>query len=168
MKHHSAVVVRKPWGSRRIFLVALAVALFAWVLYLPSLGNPFIWDDLILIGSPEIQTLDAATVKRLFTTNFWDVSDATSGMYRPLTSLSFHTDYQVYGNQPAGFHQTNIILNAAVCAMVFLVLLEMFSNPLLALLAAVWFAAFPMHVQSVAWISARTDIVATLFAQVSL
>jgi tetratricopeptide (TPR) repeat protein len=168
MKPGSAGTASTRWSPRRIVHVALAVALFAWLLYLPSLDNDFVWDDVILIGSPEMRSLDAATVKRLFTTNFWDVSDATSGMYRPLTSLSYHADYQVYGSNPRGFHHTNIILNAAVSAMVFLALLEMFSQPLLALLAALWFAAFPMHVQSVAWISGRTDVVATLFALLSL
>lgn len=148
--------------------MALAVALFAWLLYLPSVGNEFVWDDVILIGNPEISTLDAPTVKRLFTTNFWDVSDATSGMYRPLTSLSFYTDYQLYGNHPAGFHQTNMLFNAGACALVFVVLLEMFSQPVLALVAALFFAVFPMHVQSVAWISGRTDVIATFFSLLSL
>ena len=158
----------QSWRPLRTFLVALAVALFAWLLYVPSLRNAFVSDDIILIGNPDIRTLDAGTVKRLFTTNFWDVSDATSGMYRPLTSLSYVIDYHMNGSKPAGFHETNMILNAAVSAMVFIVLLEMFSQPLLALLAALWFAAFPMHVENVAWISGRTDVVATLFALVSL
>jgi len=168
LKHDNDRSARKPWSSRRTLAVTLAIALFAWLLYVPSLRNAFVWDDVILIGNPEIHTLDTATVKRLFTTNFWDVSDAASGMYRPLTSLSFFTDYQMYGGKPPGFHQTNMILNAVVSAMVFLVLLEMFSQPLLALFAALWFAAFPMHVESVAWISGRTDVIATLFALVSL
>jgi Flp pilus assembly protein TadD len=156
------------WSARNVLLASLGIAVFSWLLYLPSTKNEFVWDDIILIGNPEISTLDAATVKRLFTTNFWDVSDATSGMYRPLTSLSFYTDYQLYGNNPAGFHQTNMLLNAAVCSMVFLLLLEMFSQPLTALFAALLFAVFPMHVQSVAWISGRTDVIATLFALLSL
>jgi tetratricopeptide (TPR) repeat protein len=146
----------------------LGIAVFAWLLYVPSISNEFVWDDVILIGNPEISTLDAATAKRLFTTNFWDVSDATSGMYRPLTSLSFYTDYQLYGNNPSGFHQTNMLFNAGACALVFLVLLEMFAQPVLALVAALGFAVFPMHVQSVAWISGRTDVIATFFALLSL
>jgi protein O-mannosyl-transferase len=141
---------------------------FSWLIYLPSLRNAFVWDDIILIGNPEISTLDAPTVKRIFTTNFWDVSDATSGMYRPLSTLSFYADYQVHGGKPAGFHQTNIILNAAVSAMVFVVLLEMFAQPLLALAAALLFAVCPMHVENVAWVSGRTDIIATLFALLTL
>lgn len=159
---------RTSWSARKALLVALGIAVFAWLLYLPSTKNEFVWDDVILIGNPEISTLDAATVKRLFTTNFWDVSDATSGMYRPLTSLSFYTDYQLYGNHAAGFHQTNMLLNATVCSMVFVVLLAMFSQPFVALCAALCFAVFPMHVQSVAWISGRTDVIATLFALLSL
>ncbi len=160
--------VLPSWSARRVLLVALAIALFAWILYLPSVGNEFVWDDVILIGNPEIHTLDSPTVKRLFTTNFWDVSDATSGMYRPLTSLSFYTDYQLYGNHAAGFHQTNMLFNAGACALVFVVLLAMFSQPILALVAALCFAVFPMHVQSVAWISGRTDVIATFFALLSL
>ncbi|HET6349609.1 MAG TPA: tetratricopeptide repeat protein [Candidatus Krumholzibacteria bacterium] len=168
MKTRPAVRASRPWSPGRTSLVALAVALFAWLLYVPSLHNAFVWDDIILIGNPEIRTLNASVTKRLFTTNFWDVSDATSGMYRPLTTLSYYVDYQLYGDNPVGFHQTNMILNAATCAAVFLVLLEMFAQPLLALIAAAWFAAFPMHVESVAWVSGRTDIVATLFALLAL
>jgi Flp pilus assembly protein TadD len=168
LKRTASTTVSTFWNRQRIALVAFAIALLAGLLYLPSLRNEFVWDDIILVGNPDIRTLDAAAVKRVFTTNFWDVSDATSGMYRPLTTLSFYTDYHLYGNHPAGFHLTNILLNATVCALVFLVLLEMFSQPGMALIAALWFAAFPMHVQSVAWISGRTDMVATLFALVSL
>jgi tetratricopeptide (TPR) repeat protein len=168
LKQDSAQTLDNPWSSRRTLLVALAVAVFAWLLYVPSLGNQFVWDDIILIGDPDISTLNADAVKRVFTTNFWDVSQGTSGMYRPLTSLSFRIDYQVYGRNAAGFHQTNILLHAGVSAMVFLVLLEIFSQPLLALLAALWFAAFPMHVENVAWVSGRTDLIAVLFSLISL
>jgi tetratricopeptide (TPR) repeat protein len=156
------------WSPLRIGLVALAVALFAWLVHMPALENGFVSDDVILIGNPDITTLDAAAVKRIFTTHFWDASDATSGLYRPLTTLSFYTDYRLYANHANGFHDTNIILDALASATVFVLLLEIFSQPVLALLAALWFAAFPMHVESVAWISGRTDILATLLGLISL
>jgi tetratricopeptide (TPR) repeat protein len=78
------------------------------------------------------------------------------------------TDYHVNGDNARGFHLTNIVLNAIVCALVFLVILELFAAPLVALLAALFFAAFPMHTENVAWISGRTDILATLFMLASL
>ena len=149
-------------------MATLIVALFATALYLPSLRNGFVWDDVYLVGNPDVHTLDAGAVKRIFTTNFWDVIESQSGMYRPLTAFSYLTDYHVNGDSPRGFHLTNVVLNAIVCALVFLVLLDLFDALLTALLAALFFAAFPMHVENVAWISGRTDIFATLFMLASL
>jgi tetratricopeptide (TPR) repeat protein len=167
-KHTQTLPPPVAWSSRLTILSTLAIALFSCLLYVPSLRNAFVWDDIILIGSPEITTLDAPTMKRIFTTNFWDVSDATSGMYRPLSTLSFYADYQMHKAKPAGFHQTNIILNAAVSGVTFLALLEMFAQPVLALVAALLFTVSPIHVENVAWVSGRTDIIATLFALLTI
>ncbi len=152
----------------RIVLAGLAVFLFATILYLPSLRNGFVWDDKTLVEHQDVQTLNDDAVRRVFTTNYWDASDATSGLYRPLTALSFHADYQKHGDKPAGFHLTNVLFNASVCALVFLVLLELFGALNLALITALFFAAFPMHTENVAWISGRTDVLATLFMLASL
>ena len=152
----------------RITLTALAVFVFAACLYLPSLKNGFVWDDKALVENPDIRTLNGDTVKRVFTTNYWDATDVTSGLYRPLTALSFHADYQTHADKPAGFHLTNVLFNAAVCALLFLVLVEMFAALDLALFAALFFAAFPMHVENVAWVSGRTDLLATMFMLASL
>ena len=152
----------------RITLTALAVFVFAACLYLPSLKNGFVWDDKALVENPDIRTLNGDTVKRVFTTNYWDATDVTSGLYRPLTALSFHADYQTHADKPAGFHLTNVLFNAAVCALLFLVLVEMFAALDLALIAALFFAAFPMHVENVAWVSGRTDLLATMFMLASL
>jgi len=152
----------------RVTLTALAVFVFAACLYLPSLKNGFVWDDKALVENPDIRTLNGDTVKRVFTTNSWDATDVTSGLYRPLTALSFHADYQTHADKPAGFHLTNVLFNAAVCALLFLVLVEMFAAVDLALIAALFFAAFPMHVENVAWVSGRTDLLATMFMLASL
>ena len=152
----------------RVTLTALAVFVFAACLYLPSLKNGFVWDDKALVENPDIRTLNGDTVKRVFTTNYWDATDVTSGLYRPLTALSFHADYQTHADKPAGFHLTNVLFNAAACALLFLVLVEMFAALDLALIAALFFAAFPMHVENVAWVSGRTDLLATMFMLASL
>lgn len=157
-----------PRRSGRIALAALAVFVFASALYLPSLRNGFVWDDVPLVENPDIRTLDWPTVKRVFSTNYWQATEVTSGLYRPITALSLHADYQLHGSKPAGFHLTNVLINAAASALVFLVLLEMFSAFGMALIAALFFAAFPMHTENVAWVSGRTDLIATLFMLASL
>jgi tetratricopeptide (TPR) repeat protein len=156
------------WSRRRTIVATLIVALFATALYLPTLRNGFVWDDIYMVGNPDVHTLNTASVKRIFTSNFWEVIESQSGMYRPLTVLTFLTDYHAHGENAGAFHLTNTILNAVVCALVFLVLLALFDAPLLAMLAALLFAAFPMHVENVAWVSGRTDIIATLFMLASL
>lgn len=149
-------------------LAGLAVFAFATVLYLPSLKNGFVWDDKTLVEHRDVQTLNGDTAKRVFTTNYWDVSDTTSGLYRPLTALSFHADYQAHGDKPAGYHLTNVLFNAAVSSMVLLVIWEMFGSLSLAFFAALTFTVFPMHTENVVWVSGRTDILATLFMLLSL
>jgi hypothetical protein len=88
----------------RTFLVALAVALFAWLLYVPP-RNAFVWDDVILIGNP-ICVRWTRVVKRIFTTNFWDASDATSGV--PSADVIAYTTIGVR-QQAGGFSPDNII-----------------------------------------------------------
>ena len=157
-----------PRAHRRTSIAAACIFLFAALLYLPTLRNQFVWDDVALIENDDIRTLDASTIERIFTTNFWGATETHSGLYRPLTALSFHVDYQLYGDNPGGFHLTNALLNAGVCVLVFLVLHAMFGRFDTALMAALFFAVFPMHVENVAWISGRTDILATLFMLASL
>ncbi|HET6347752.1 MAG TPA: hypothetical protein VFH88_01580, partial [Candidatus Krumholzibacteria bacterium] len=152
----------------RVWLAALAVFVLAAAVYLPSLENGFVWDDHELVQQLDVRTLNWPTIQRLFTTNYWEMTEATSGMYRPLTILSFHTDYQIHGAKPAGYHMTNTLVNAAVSVMVLFVLLEMFGSLATAFMAALLFAVFPMHVENVAWVSGRTDLLATLFMLVSL
>jgi tetratricopeptide (TPR) repeat protein len=162
------VPVRARWTTKRLILVAAGVFVFASLLYITTLQNTFVWDDLAFVENPAIRSLDGATVKSVFTSNYWAFEEATSSLYRPLSALSLHADYQLYGKSPAGFHLTNVLLNAAVCTLVFLVLVQMFARPDVALMTAVYFAAFPPHVENVAWVSGRTDLIATLLMLATL
>jgi tetratricopeptide (TPR) repeat protein len=155
-------------GPRRLAASCAVVFALALAVYLPSLGNGFVWDDVALIENPDVRSLDASTLARILTTNYWDATEEHSGLYRPLTALSFHLDYRIHGDSPAGFHLTNALLNAIVCVLVFLLLFEMFGNTGVAITAAALFAVFPMHTENVAWVSGRTDVIATLFMLASL
>ena len=157
-----------PWYAIPRVL-ALLVFLFACILYAPSLHNGFVWDDMnLIVDNQDIGALDGATVQRLFTSNYWAAELERSGLYRPLTALSFHIDHRLYGTHPAGFHLTNLLLNGAVCALVFLVLMQLFAHVPTALMASLVFAAIPLHTENVAWIAGRTDLLAMLWMLASV
>src|SRR5258706_494192 len=86
-----------------------------------------------------------------------------SGFWRPLISLSYWLDLRVFGGQPWGFHAMNVAAHAAVSALVALVLEQAGIAALGALLAGLWFALLPAHVEPVAFVSGRTDVYCALF-----
>ncbi len=93
----------------------------------------------------------------------------TGGFLRPVTVLSYMMDYRVWGLSPLGFHATNIILHGLNAVLVFLLLesfmklLQMPDSTMPAFMAGALFAVLPCHSESVAWISGRTDVIATVF-----
>ncbi len=159
---------RWQW-ARRTRVLALAVFAFSCLLYADTLRNGFVWDDRVLVvDNTAIRTLDGPTVERLFTTHYWAMTGKPGGLYRPLSALSLYVDYQLHGKNPAGFHLTNVLLNGAVCALVFLLLVQFFGARSVALTAALLFASLPLHTENVAWVAGRTDLIATLMMLISL
>lgn len=153
----------------RAALACAGVFLFAWLLYANTLTNDFVWDDrTLIVENVDIRTLDAATINHLFTSHYWDVTGRSGGLYRPLSALSLHVDYQLYGGDAMGFHATNATLNACASVLVFLLVLYTFGRLPLALVAALLFASLPLHTENVAWVAGRTDVLATMFMLASL
>ena len=106
-----------------------------------------------------------------FINNFvgnWAGSDIMRS-YRPLVSLSFLTDYLVWGKNAAGFHLANILLLFGCSALVSLITLEItgLRGNRLGSSQAIWagllFAVYPLHGEAVAWIVGRVDLLCTLF-----
>jgi Tfp pilus assembly protein PilF len=157
-------------GAGRIALTyGLVVFAFSWLLYANTLGNEFVWDDrTLVVENPDLRTLDGDAVARLFSTHYWDITGKPGGLYRPLSSLSFHLDYQLHEKNPRGYHATNVTLNALVCVLVFVFVLVLFGRPALALATSLLFASLPLHTENVAWVAGRTDLIATLFMLASL
>ncbi|MFA7158440.1 MAG: tetratricopeptide repeat protein [Kiritimatiellia bacterium] len=85
-------------------------------------------------------------------------------LYTPLTVLSFAVDYALWGLNPAGFHAVNLILHLLNTSMVFLVCIRLTRNTIAAGIAACLFGVHPVHVESVAWIAERKDLLFTFFA----
>ena len=83
--------------------------------------------------------------------------------WHPLTWLSYMADFEVFGLSPLGFHATNLALHVANALLLFFLLARMTSAPWASAFVAAFFAVHPLHVESVAWISERKDVLSTLF-----
>ena len=88
--------------------------------------------------------------------------------WHPLTWLSHMLDCQLYGLWPGGHHLTNVLLHAATTILLFLVLRRMTGRLWPSAFVAALFAIHPLHVESVAWVSERKDVLSGLFFVLTL
>jgi tetratricopeptide (TPR) repeat protein len=156
-----------------ILILVLVTANLA--VFLPSLSGNFIWDDRLLI-TENPQLLGRDFLGRFLTSPFGGVLgldensrrlDQLSQFYRPLTSLSYWIDFKIWGLNPAGFHLTNILLQALNAVLFFFVLIRLGMERIPSFAGGLLFTVFPLHFENVAWISGRTDLVSFLFAGLS-
>ena len=146
-------------ASSSVWAVALALALVVSVAYLPALGGQFLnWDDDIHVTrNPHIEDgLSWQTLKAVFTT-------AHKGLWIPLTWLSHALDREVYGLKPFGHHLTALALHVANTILLFVVLRRLTGALWRSAVVAALFGLHPLHVESVAWVSERKDVLSTLF-----
>lgn len=149
---------------RQAWLAAILVALIAFVAYARTLGHGFALDD-----GPEV--VDNALIRspadtlRIFSTASWaGAGDADVPMYRPLTTLSYSVNYALGGISPIGFHLLNVLLHAGVCVLVLFLAVNLGLPLAPAALAALLFAVLPVHVEAVANVAGRKDLLVALFS----
>ena len=134
---------------------ALALALLVVVSYFPALQGGFVWDDVIFAEEPVIHSPGALR-------SIWfSPSDIDENHYWPLVYTSFWLEHRLWGLQPAGYHAVNILLHLLNCLLLWRLLLRLKVPG--ALLIAMVFAVHPLHVESVAWIIERKDVLSALF-----
>ena len=140
----------------------LAIATFA--LYLPVAGFRFVvYDDgLYVTDNPIVQAgVTWAGVKWAFTT-------MAASNWHPLTWLSHMVDCGVFGLNPAGPHLVNALFHAVNSALLFTLLLRLTRRLWPSAFIAALFAWHPLHVESVAWVAERKDVLSTFFALLAL
>jgi protein O-mannosyl-transferase len=153
----AAAPPRRWWPYVAVFIVAAAM-------YVPSLWNGFAYDDHAIIRLDD-RVHDLGSVGRLLTEPYWRDSDL--GLYRPLASISYALDWAVSGDSAAWFHAINILWNAAVCVLVF-ALLAAFVPLAPAAAGALIFAVHPVHVEAVANIVGRAEVMAAFFVLLAM
>jgi protein O-mannosyl-transferase len=139
---------------RRSLLLVVLVALAAAA---PSLRDGFVYDDV-----PVVQR-DARVHRispRLATLPYWS-GDTEDRIYRPATTISFALDWAAGRGRPLLFHLTNLLLHAAVSALVLLLAARLLGTGA-AVVAALLFAVHPVHVEAVTPVVGRAELLAAL------
>ena len=86
-----------------------------------------------------------------------------SGYWHPLTWLSLMLDYQIFGLNPSGYHLMNLLFHVLNTILLFLIFRRMTKTLWPSAFVAALFAIHPLHVESVAWITERKDVLSTFF-----
>jgi tetratricopeptide (TPR) repeat protein len=93
----------------------------------------------------------------------WAFTTFYASNWHPLTWISHMVDWKLYGSNPTGHHVTNVYLHAANAILLFLLLLYMTGYLGRSAMVAFLFALHPAHVESVAWVAERKDVLSTFF-----
>ena len=146
--------------SRQDALAFVALGLLVVVSYLPAmLWGGFIWDDRVLTSSQAVQ--DWSGLWRLWSGDAYTAGDTEEGHYWPLVYAIFWLEHKLWGFDPTGYHIVNVLLHWVNTLLVWH-LVRRLAVPGAWVVAAV-FAVHPLHVESVAWVIERKDVLSGLF-----
>jgi Tfp pilus assembly protein PilF len=125
--------------------------------------------DFVKYDDPDYFTANFHVQTGLKPANFvWAFTTRHASNWHPLTWLSLMLDEELFGKSPFGPHLTNLLLHAANTALLFLLLRRLTAATWRSAVVAALFALHPLHVESVAWISERKDVLSTFFGLLSL
>lgn len=150
-------------AGSHVRLAAIGVALWAFALYAQTLGMGFVSDDVnTILSNAALHSL--GNLPELFTRGMWPVGSAAEYTYRPVFMATMAIDYALWGESPRGYHLVSVLLHAANAVLVLLIARRLSGSLLAAGAAALLFAVHPVHVETVAWISARCGLMSVLFS----
>jgi protein O-mannosyl-transferase len=145
------VPAAKRWQAAALLV---AITLLAWA---PALRNGFIWDDdQYVTANRELRTPGGLA-------EIWLTPGAEGhsyGQYYPLVHTSFWIEHGLWGLQPLGYHAVNVALHALAALLLWRLLVRLDVPG--AWLAAAVFALHPVHVETVAWITERKNVLSAV------
>ncbi|MCC6795676.1 MAG: tetratricopeptide repeat protein [Candidatus Hydrogenedentes bacterium] len=151
-------------GRKRALLYAVAVFAAAVAAHVFCSQSGFVDyddDDYVFLNPHVSAGLSLDNVRWAFTTGH-------AANYHPLTWLSHMLDVSIWQLEPRGHHITNLVLHALNSLLVFVLLLRMTHRAPESWAAALIFAVHPLHVESVAWVSERKDLLCAFFMLMTL
>lgn len=145
-------------------LVCLGLVVVTWAVFGQTLAHDFVnFDDHVYVYENPL------IIRGLSTEGIIDAFTHTHARnWHPLTTVSHMLDCQLYGLNAGGHHFTNVILHTISVLLLFLVLRQMTGGLWQSAFVAVLFAIHPLHVESVAWIAERKDVLSAVFFMLTL
>ncbi len=146
----------------RIALIAIIILITA-IVYSNSLKNGFVqWDDDVYVfNNSDVSHLDIQSIHNFFKAGYLK-------MYQPVTMISYALDYKIGKLNPFTYHCTNLVFHLLNVLLVFYLILLLTRQIGIAAISALFFGIHPLHVESVAWISERKDLLYAFFYLCSL
>lgn len=160
----SPAIAVKPANPGWIPLLCLVLIALNLYVYAPVRSYPFVnFDDASFVEGNSM-------VKHGLTGDGlrWAMTAETVSNWHPLTMMSHMLDVQLYGMNAGMHHTTNVVFHTANTLLLFLVLLFMTGKTGRSVVVAALFGVHPLHVESVAWIAERKDVLSTFFGLLTL
>ena len=162
----SKAAASDSWKNLRRVLICLVLVIVVLVAYGSLFGRDVEFFNLddgdYVYANPEVRAgLTGESIRWAFTTFH-------AANWHPLTWLSLQIDHEFYGLAPGGFHFTNVLLHAASAVLLLFALESMTKDFWPSAFVAALFALHPSHVESVAWIAERKDVLSGLFWMLTL
>ena len=145
------------------WLMALLLALVTVAIYWPTMRDGFVYDDeeYVVNNTHVTSGLTLENVRWAFTSFY-------AANWHPLTWLSHMVDCQLSGLNPFGHHLTSVLLHSINTMLVFLLLRRLTGLPWRSFMVAALFGWHPLHVESVAWVAERKDVLGAFFGLLAL
>jgi tetratricopeptide (TPR) repeat protein len=145
--------------SKRDLILCALLALSTAAVYEQTSSFDFVaWDDQDYV-TENFWIRDGLTRDGLV----WSLTTGHAGNWHPLTWLSHMLDCELFGLDPGGHHLTSLLLHVANALLLFGLFRYMTGSAWRSALVAALFALHPLHVESVAWVSERKDVLSTCF-----
>lgn len=155
-------------GKLKLIIIFSAIIfLFAFLLYAQTLWYSYTLDDASVIGQNKLVKKGLTAIPELLRTDYWyGYTDKLRGQqYRPASLVMFAAEQEFFPGDPHAGHFMNVFLYAFTCAILFILLAQLFNkqNLLLPFICTVLFVAHPIHTEVVSNIKSRDEILCFLF-----
>jgi tetratricopeptide (TPR) repeat protein len=143
----------------KLLWIPLVIMVLAAGVFSNTLENDFVmgWDDeLQVVNNTDIKDITFNNLKNIFQSYY-------VGMYQPLSTLTYALYYQIWERNPRGYHLTNLFLHLINILLVFIFFYYLSGNVAIPSVVALLFAVHPMNVESVAWVSTRSNLLYAAF-----